>query len=615
MLTSESQSPAAFYIYNTVKIITAAAVTNEHGQLVCGTTSVASRGSLFIPDQTGTVDTVPATFSNMNGNQQAYFGGFGIDGWTSKPTGTSTVTASITNTFTESTGSTSILSTESTTWTATNVLLERVYTDALGNVVTQGEQPTGVVISMTTPFVYQPARGAKGATGEAPCCVQGPGTENYGYVPQTLLDFLVSDQQYSSQYPGLASCLPGGPSILPVKQCTCVAPTFLEPGGDLTSSTTILVTPKGQQTSTPAAQTTSSSGRSSSDTYPPTTQQPGTGLLPSTSTTDTYPPTTQVPGTLLVGPSTTISTDTSPPSTQVPGNSILSSAVEAQTPGGQLSPSDNTPKSTAQNGGGVGAPSSATAVTALSAGGNLSPTPPQNQPNTQTSSVIPPANKVQSASSPPAQNPSAPATTPPIGQIINSILDPNPAPANPVLTTIPLSLASTVTGVTTTISSTPFIIVPAASASPSASTTIPLSLASAFTGSGITTTISSTPFLIIPVPPSQSPPPQIIPSSEITVAGGTTELIIPGPTTLSLKPGVLTNVGSGNGKTTVVGGVTEVVVSFSGATTVPIVPTGVGGNSSGIQIVVGAGDRLRSGGIWGPIMGVALGAINAIVLW
>lgn len=92
-------------------------------------------------------------------------------------------------------------------------------------------------------------------------------------------------------------------------------------------------------------------------------------------------------------------------------------------------------------------------------------------------------------------------------------------------------------------------------------------------------------------------------------------MIIPGPTTLSLKPGVLTNVGSGNGKTTVIGGVTEVVVSFSGATTVPIVPTGVGGNSSGIQIVVGAGDRLRSGGIWGPIMGVALGAINAIVLW
>lgn len=75
---------------------------------------------------------------------------------------------------------------------------------------------TPVVISLTTPFIYQPARGESGATG-IDTCFMSPmaGTEDYGYVPQTVLDFLIADEAYSSQYPGLAACLPAGPSIVP----------------------------------------------------------------------------------------------------------------------------------------------------------------------------------------------------------------------------------------------------------------------------------------------------------------------------------------------------------------------------------------------------------------
>lgn len=93
-------------------------------------------------------------------------------------------------------------------------------------------------------------------------CAQSPGgSVDFGYVPQTLVDFLVANPAYSSQYPGLASCLPGGPAVSSVKTYTEPGPGseskfpaqhFLNfanavaaAGGDLTSSTLITVTPSG----------------------------------------------------------------------------------------------------------------------------------------------------------------------------------------------------------------------------------------------------------------------------------------------------------------------------------------------------------------------------------
>ena len=70
------------------------------------------------------------------------------------------------------------------------------------------------IITLATPFIYQPARGKLGTTISEACGGKiAPGTEDYGYVPQTVLDHLVSNKDISAQYPGLSACLPAGPSI------------------------------------------------------------------------------------------------------------------------------------------------------------------------------------------------------------------------------------------------------------------------------------------------------------------------------------------------------------------------------------------------------------------
>jgi hypothetical protein len=70
------------------------------------------------------------------------------------------------------------------------------------------------IITLATPFIYQPARGKFGTTISEACGGKiAPGTEDYGYVPQTVLDHLVSNKDISAQYPGLSACLPAGPSI------------------------------------------------------------------------------------------------------------------------------------------------------------------------------------------------------------------------------------------------------------------------------------------------------------------------------------------------------------------------------------------------------------------
>jgi len=162
-MPSFSQSPAAFYVYSTVKVILAAAITDSAGNLACGTSIGA--------------------FPNMNQNAQAYFDGPGSKQVPSTPT---------------------------------------AFRDRA-----RENQPDTVVISLTTPFIYQPARGATGALWDLNTCTEKPGTEDYGYVPQTVLDFLVGNTQYSTQYSGLASCIPAGPSIVPAGCGEEVFTTFL----------------------------------------------------------------------------------------------------------------------------------------------------------------------------------------------------------------------------------------------------------------------------------------------------------------------------------------------------------------------------------------------------
>jgi hypothetical protein len=202
-------SPQAFWVYSTVRIITAEAVTDSSGNKVCGTTSACE--SAF-------------------------------------PINSDSMLSSISSIYP------SVISILESTATSTN---ELVFTGINSNVdsyffTNQTATQTGVIISLTTPFVYAPTRDAKAVVdGMSRICTQGPGLENYGYPVQTLLDYLVKNPAYSSQYPGLANCLPGGPAIVPIQNCSMVspfaanAPATVKAGGDLTSSTVITVTPTG----------------------------------------------------------------------------------------------------------------------------------------------------------------------------------------------------------------------------------------------------------------------------------------------------------------------------------------------------------------------------------
>ncbi|KAM0796613.1 hypothetical protein BDR22DRAFT_518639 [Usnea florida] len=66
------------------------------------------------------------------------------------------------------------------------------------------KKPDMVPISFSEPFVYVPL------SDPFPSRVVN---ENFGYVPQTLIEWMAQDSGYASKFPGIASCLPGGPSI------------------------------------------------------------------------------------------------------------------------------------------------------------------------------------------------------------------------------------------------------------------------------------------------------------------------------------------------------------------------------------------------------------------
>ena len=61
-----------------------------------------------------------------------------------------------------------------------------------------------VQVSFSEPFVYAPL------SDQFPSKVVN---ENLGYVPEALIEWIVQRPNYVSRFPGIASCLPGGPSI------------------------------------------------------------------------------------------------------------------------------------------------------------------------------------------------------------------------------------------------------------------------------------------------------------------------------------------------------------------------------------------------------------------
>ena len=107
------------------------------------------------------------------------------------------------------------------------------------------DNPDVVLVSFSKPFVYVPP------SDPFPSRVVN---ENFGYVPQTLIEWMAQNSDHASKFPGIASCLPGGPSIDFLSHFCSIPPPSnqsemevevqrREP--DLTVSTTVTVAGKG----------------------------------------------------------------------------------------------------------------------------------------------------------------------------------------------------------------------------------------------------------------------------------------------------------------------------------------------------------------------------------
>ena len=240
-------------MYPSVKIINVPAVTDTNGNLACTT---ASTYHLKCPEP---IDS--ATFSGVNSHVQAYYGGLS----SSVETSTNTYTASRWSKLPGPTLS-QIPITNQSTFTMTGTATVTNTTQAATSFFT-------TELSFATPFLYFPSRGATEVqnTGDLPQLVgqstsganldaralssttshtrtvYDPLLADYGYVPQEVIDSIAQIPEYIKQYPTLVSCLPGGPSILPIKDhepwinviadgCAAAAPEALSPVPDLTTS-------------------------------------------------------------------------------------------------------------------------------------------------------------------------------------------------------------------------------------------------------------------------------------------------------------------------------------------------------------------------------------------
>ena len=238
-------------MYPSVKIINVPAVTQANGELACTTVSTYQ---LKCP---GPVDS--ATFSGINSHVQAYYGGLS----SSTQTSTDTYTYSRWSSLPSPTPH-QVQITNQTTFTATGTAI-------VTNITHIATSFSTTEISFPTPYLYFPSRGKTEVqnTWDLPDIV-GISTSvlhkralsttttrtstkydtlvaDYGFVPQVVIDSMANDPEHIVQYPSLASCLPGGPSIIPIKDhepwvnvgadgCNSAAPAALESVPDLTTS-------------------------------------------------------------------------------------------------------------------------------------------------------------------------------------------------------------------------------------------------------------------------------------------------------------------------------------------------------------------------------------------
>jgi hypothetical protein len=178
-------SPQAFYVYSTVKIITAAAVTDSSGNVVCATFS--GFPSVF-PATSYSTSTYPYhTYWGTETHISILYSTLPSSLLTPYTTYTTVITytdiISLLTYSPEGTFTTTV--TDELTFAYANQYAEAYF----GSMDTE---PTGVVISLTTPFVYLPSRGANGATQDSlNGCPQSPGGSiNFGC--ESILQLAVS---------------------------------------------------------------------------------------------------------------------------------------------------------------------------------------------------------------------------------------------------------------------------------------------------------------------------------------------------------------------------------------------------------------------------------------
>ena len=283
-----------------MKIINVPAVKNAGGQLACATSSIYT--TCLDPKHF-------VTFESVNSAAEAYFG-----------------------TLQQSRISTTYLNTQSTWYslvtlgsgsysqkTFSGLTTRTVPGDKLVSYIAHNTSYSTADITFSSPFLYFPTRASTERTiakGELPGIadvstprvagravtsrdVQDFDTDKavYGYVPSELIQWILQNTDYVAQYPSLGSCIPGGPSLLPLPSiaghqdiltesdgsnyCVYAAPGIANAVPDLTTSSEVMVQSTGcfhpgncpsKQTPTaaPASPISSEFPRS---TNPPTTEK------------------------------------------------------------------------------------------------------------------------------------------------------------------------------------------------------------------------------------------------------------------------------------------------------------------------------------------------------
>lgn len=151
-------SPTQYYVFPSVKVISVPAIVDKDGRAACATTSTYQA-------------TCPAqTYASWNYN------------------------ATRLDNYTESAATKSALYI-----TGINSNAERYFDSG-----SKQEALDVIHVSFSKPFIYAPL------SDQFPSKVLN---ENLGYVPQTLIEWMARNSDYVSKFPGIASCLPGGPSV------------------------------------------------------------------------------------------------------------------------------------------------------------------------------------------------------------------------------------------------------------------------------------------------------------------------------------------------------------------------------------------------------------------